>query len=69
MIAGLLQALRPSKESIRELALRETDTIHNAEFQPIARGPLVNAAVLLYVAAAAVVLLPIRLIVAIKERL
>lgn len=68
MIARYLQALRPSKQAVRELALRETDALRYHEFQPIARGPLINGIVLLYVAVAAICILPVRLVTIRKEK-
>jgi len=44
-----MSLLRPSEEAMRRFARRETDVRYAAEFEPIARGPLV--AVLLILAA------------------
>lgn len=63
MTRRLLQLLRPSADSVRALALRETDPQRYRDFEPIAWGPVGNGLVLALVAAAAIVTLPFRLLI------
>ena len=58
----LMRLLQPSEREIERLALRETDPDRYEHYRPIERGPLVAVGVLVFVAVAAVVVSPLRLI-------
>ena len=58
---NLMQLLQPTPEEIEKLALRETDPLHYAEFEPLTRGPLFAALTIIGVGIAAIAITPLRL--------
>jgi hypothetical protein len=58
----LLRLLKPSPVELEQFALLETDPEQYRRFEPITGGPLQAFGALCFVAAAAIVVVPLRLI-------
>jgi hypothetical protein len=62
MISLIFRLARPSASAMRRLALKETDPALYSQFRPITLGFAGNAAVLAFVALAAIVAVPVQIV-------